>query len=69
VAALYDELVSGAGAARTGRDEAIDLLRDHPATFRADVLDALSGFVRQRPDAGARRRRHDDGEEEAAGAA
>ena len=69
VAALYDGLVSGAAAARTGRDEAIDLLRDHPATFRADVLDALSRFVRQRPDAGARRRRRDDGEEEAAGAA
>ena len=69
VAALYDALVSGVAGTRVGRDEAIALLREHPATFRTDVLEALARLVRQRHDAGARRRRKDAGGAEAAGAA
>jgi hypothetical protein len=69
VTALYDALVSGAAGERIGRDDAIVLLREHPATFRNDVLEALSRLVRQRRDAGARRRRRDTADQEAAGAA
>ncbi len=69
VAAMYDGLVAGSGADRIGRDEAITMLREHPATFRLDVVEALSRLVSQRRDAGARRRRRDVDDEEAAGAA
>ena len=68
-AALYDALLSGPASERIGRDEAVTHLREHPATFRTDVLDALARRVRQRRDAGARRRRRDAREEAAEGAA
>jgi diguanylate cyclase (GGDEF)-like protein/excisionase family DNA binding protein len=71
-AVLYDALVteSTGPADRTmGRDEALDVLRRHPATIRREVLDALAGVVRHRPDIGRRRRRPERPASEARGAA
>jgi diguanylate cyclase (GGDEF)-like protein len=68
VANAYDELNSGLGGPRVGRRDALDRLREHPATYRSDVLDALAAAVHQRRDAG-RRRRQTDAVEEARGAA
>ncbi len=64
----YDELTTGAASRRGGRREALASLREHPATFRADVLTALSRAVNERRDPG-RRRRQNDAAEEARGAA
>ena len=72
VAAVYDELLTGAhhgGAGAVDRDEALATLRRHPATFRADVLDALAAVVRQRRDVGRRRRSGERSEGTARGAA
>ncbi len=64
----YDRLVSGGGGGRVGRAEAIEELRLDPATFRADVLEALAESVEHHPDAG-RRRRQSDSSREVRGAA
>jgi diguanylate cyclase (GGDEF)-like protein/excisionase family DNA binding protein len=69
VANAYDDLVSRTGTARTGRAEAMTILRRDPAGYRADVLSALAEVVEQRLDAGRRRRRSDAGSEEERGAA
>ncbi len=61
VANLYDELTAG-GA--TGRRDAIDALKQHPATFRHDVLAALAATVDIQPDAGRRRRASDRSRED-----
>jgi len=68
VANAYDELVSGMSGPRLGRSEALACLRDAPATYRGDVLDALAQTVGQRRDVG-RRRRAADAPQEARGAA
>ncbi len=59
VANAYDELVAGTGHARVGRNEALEVLRRDPATWRVDVLDALAATVRERRGAGRRRRQAD----------
>jgi diguanylate cyclase (GGDEF)-like protein/excisionase family DNA binding protein len=64
----YDELVAEAGGRGLGRSEALQALRQDPATWRDDVLDALAVAVHERRDAG-RRRREADGSHEARGAA
>ncbi|MBW3612707.1 MAG: GAF domain-containing protein [Chloroflexi bacterium] len=71
-AALYDALITGAHRPDhepLGRDEALDQLRRHPATFRSDVLDALAVVVRHRRAVARRRRRADEDASEAHGAA
>ena len=68
-ATAYDELVAGVGRARTGRAEAMAMLRAAPAGFRPDVLDALAEVVAQRHDGGRRRRRTDADAREERGAA
>jgi hypothetical protein len=69
VANAYDELVTGAGHARAGRHEALELLRRDSATWRIDVLEALAATVMERRDAGRRRRQADADAREARGAA
>jgi hypothetical protein len=69
VARAYDAAVSASSGRRLGRREALDMLRDDPATYRADVLEALGGVVGGVPDAGRRRRAGDAHDEEARGAA
>ena len=72
VVALYDALITGSTPTAEqplGRDAAVEELRRHPATFRADVLDALAGVVRHRGDVGRRRRRNERRGGEAQGAA
>jgi len=69
VANAYDELVSGVGRPRVGRADALERLQRHPATFRADVLEALADAVGQRRDVGRRRRQSDAVAEEGRGAA
>ena len=69
VAAAYDAMVTRPPAGHIGRDQALETLRGHPATFRVDVIDALAQAVRQRPDIGRRRRRRDAAGTEARGAA
>ncbi len=64
----YDELVTGVGRARRGRASAMAEVRNDPATFRSDVLNALASIVEEHPDEG-RRRRAADRENEARGAA
>ena len=60
----YDELTTGATPRRRGRREALEALREHPATFRADVLAALARTVNERRDPGRRRRQTDASQEE-----
>ncbi|MCV0402247.1 MAG: GAF domain-containing protein [Chloroflexi bacterium] len=64
-ASAYDELVAGGSM---GRSDAMQRLREHPATFRSDVLAALAATVDDHADAG-RRRRSGDRPDEARGAA
>jgi diguanylate cyclase (GGDEF)-like protein/excisionase family DNA binding protein len=59
VANAYDELVSGIGGPRHGRNEALERVAADPATFRPDVLEALASAVVQRRDPGRRRRQTD----------
>jgi diguanylate cyclase (GGDEF)-like protein/excisionase family DNA binding protein len=68
VANAYDELVAGVGRPRVGRSEALSRIRNDPAGFRPEVLDALATSVEGGVDAG-RRRRRTDVDEEARGAA
>lgn len=59
----YDELVSATRRPRIGRAEAMEVLRVASATWRTDVLTALSELVAERPDRGRRRRRADSAQE------
>jgi diguanylate cyclase (GGDEF)-like protein/excisionase family DNA binding protein len=68
VANAYDELVVGTDGPRLGRSDAMAALRDDPATYRSDVLNALAAVVDERLDRG-RRRRAADGPLEERGAA
>ena len=68
VARAYDAAVS-ASRRRLGRREALEHLRTDPATYRADVVDALARVVGAGSDAGRRRRTGDRPGEEARGAA
>jgi diguanylate cyclase (GGDEF)-like protein/excisionase family DNA binding protein len=65
----YDELLSGMGHPRVGRSVALSRLRNHPAGYRPDVLDALATIVEQRRDVGRRRRAGDAATGEERGAA
>ena len=68
-ARAYDAAVSASSGRRLGRREALDMLRNDPATYRADVLEALGRVVGGVPDAGRRRRAGDAHDQEALGAA
>ena len=69
VADAYDTLVAGVGRDRVGRNEAIAALRSDPASWHAEVLDALIVVVNQRRDRGRRRRGSDAAAMEDRGAA
>jgi diguanylate cyclase (GGDEF)-like protein/excisionase family DNA binding protein len=60
VANAYDELVAGIGGRRHGRSAALAAMRQDPATYRSDVLNALAAVVDERADQGRRRRAVDD---------
>ena len=65
----YDELLSGMGRPRVGRSVALSRLRNDPAGYRSDVLEALAASVEQRRDVGRRRRAGDAAAQEERGAA
>jgi hypothetical protein len=69
VARAYDAAVSASSERRLGRREALSMLRDDPATYRADVIEAMARVVGGNADAGRRRRAGDAPDEEARGAA
>jgi diguanylate cyclase (GGDEF)-like protein len=69
VARAYDAAVATSAGHRLGRREAIEQLHLDPATYRADVLEALGRVVGASPDSGRRRRAEDARAEEERGAA
>jgi diguanylate cyclase (GGDEF)-like protein len=60
VANAYDDLATADGGRRHGRSSAIAAIRQDPATYRSDVLNALAAAVDDRADQGRRRRADDD---------
>ena len=69
VADAYDTLVAGVGRPRVGRRDAIAALRADTASWRPEVVEALTGVVNQRRDPGRRRRGSDTAAVEDRGAA